>query len=209
MKGKWVKQKSSAIVYIFPHPSGQRNNPNQWEDFCHIKIILHVPFRDISQLKDEVITWAEAYEHLLPIIQADGEDLLGPIIDNYLDSNDEDESMSNDEEDIIQVDWMRLAEMGPRTNINITSDLGNRDIDINYNWNEGQLRYPDLDVNTFIQHQNPIDEIDNDIISEESLNEIQKHIYNRIITHYTAILAGRDINPLSLMVMGTADTGKS
>jgi len=58
---------------------------------------------------------------------SDPVDLLGSSIDNedeIVDEESEDELLEDDEEEEYRFDWMRLAEMGPNTNIVSSSDLG-------------------------------------------------------------------------------------
>ncbi|CAG8846796.1 13885_t:CDS:1, partial [Racocetra persica] len=66
---------------IFPRPSPLRNGP-QWEEFCHIKVVLHIPHRDIEQLTNNyTIEWSTLYNRYYEEINNDPIDLLGPHVD--------------------------------------------------------------------------------------------------------------------------------
>jgi len=64
--------------------------------------------------------------------------LLGlPVNNEENEATDDDslEELSKDNEpEEYQYDWMRLAEMGPKVNIDTLTDLGTRDIEINHDW---------------------------------------------------------------------------
>ena len=46
-------------------------------------------------------------------------------------------------------------------------------------------------------------------IDNQSLNENQKKVFKRIESHYNDILGSNQVEPLRIIVMGTAGTGKS
>jgi hypothetical protein len=49
--GKWKRCEREDVVHIWPRPSPQRNGP-QWNEFCRIKVILHVSHRSLEQLTE-------------------------------------------------------------------------------------------------------------------------------------------------------------
>ena len=54
------------------------------------------------------------------------------------------------------------------------------------------------------------DDADNLIVDYQMLNEKQMIIFNRIETHYNAVItAHNQVEPLRLIIMGIAGTGKS
>jgi len=59
-KGSWKRNNKENIVRIRPRPSGLRNG-EQWEEFCRIKVILHVPHRSIEQLRENSDIWSTIY----------------------------------------------------------------------------------------------------------------------------------------------------
>ncbi|PKY36130.1 hypothetical protein RhiirB3_458091 [Rhizophagus irregularis] len=44
VKGKWVKCSKENVIRVWPRPSPIKNGP-QLEDFCRIKVLLHVRYR--------------------------------------------------------------------------------------------------------------------------------------------------------------------
>lgn len=109
--------------------------------------------RSIEQLIDNSDTsWSISYSQHIDTINRDPADLIGQPIDNEdedVNSDEEslDEIIEDDEPEEFRFDWMHLAEMGPNTRIINDSDLGNRDMDRNYNWTtEAQLNYSDNDI---------------------------------------------------------------
>ena len=78
-KGSWKRNNKENIVRIRPRPSGLRNG-EQWEEFCRIKVILHVPHRSIEQLRENSDTWSTIYNQHIDIINA-GKDIIGPAFD--------------------------------------------------------------------------------------------------------------------------------
>jgi DNA replication protein DnaC len=225
---KWTKCKTENIIRVWPRPSPLRNGP-EWEEFCRVKVLLHVSHRDIQLLtQNNTISWTDLYDHYSEEINADPIDLLGPPIDNnetreITDDESQEEESEDDEGEECRFDWMLLAEMGPNSVIDCSSDLGSRDIDRTYNWiSEARQIYSDTDLreaDSFIQrvssrnesnNETEINEISNtDIIDYQILNDKQKTIFKRIESHYHSILTGCQIEPLNIIVMGTAGTGKS
>jgi ATP-dependent DNA helicase PIF1 len=222
VKGEWKKCAKENIVRIFPRPSGLRNG-DQWEEFCRIKVLLHVPHRNIEQLTGNGDTsWSTVYSQHLDTINSDPIDLLGQEIDEEVEISDDESlaELTDEEEQEFRYDWMHLAEMGPNARIRNDSDLGSRDMDRNHNWtNEAQQHYSNDDlanVQDFVQ-QASNDSGNKDIGSEDestecnyqNLNEKQKLIFERIEAHYHNIMSGQQVDALRILIMGTAGTGKS
>ena len=57
--------------------------------------------------------------------------------------------------------------------------------------------------------RNNVREEENETIEYQNLNENQKKVFNQIETHYNDILTCNQVEPLRILVMGTAGTGKS
>lgn len=112
---------------------------------------------------------------------------------------------------------MVLAEMGPNAIIDGSSDLGLRDIDRNNDWfGDVRRRYPNIDsidLNTFVQQsriEDDVSMVNSIIVDYQTLNEKQMIIFRKIETHYNAIITNHNqVEPLRLIIMGTAGTGKS
>ena len=105
-------------------------NGEQWEEFCRVKVILHVPHRSIQQIKEtDDIAWSMVYDqHIETINRADTIDLLGQAIDREEPTIEDEDSgyevdKDSDQEEAFRYDWMYLAEMGPNARI-ITDGIG-------------------------------------------------------------------------------------
>jgi hypothetical protein len=68
VKGNWVECPGENVVRIWPCPSPIRNGP-QWEEFCRVKVLLHVRYRDLLTLtENNTLSWIDLYnQHLLEI----------------------------------------------------------------------------------------------------------------------------------------------
>lgn len=56
VRGKWKRSKKETIVRIWS--SSPVRNRNQWKEFCHAKVILHVSHRSIQDLtSNDIISW--------------------------------------------------------------------------------------------------------------------------------------------------------
>ncbi|GBB92624.1 hypothetical protein RclHR1_20340003 [Rhizophagus clarus] len=58
-KSKWKVCDYENVLCIWPRPSPQCDGP-QWDEFCHIKVILHVPHKSFQQLtENDALSWLE------------------------------------------------------------------------------------------------------------------------------------------------------
>ena len=74
-------------------------NGTQWEEFCRIKVILHVHYRDLLRLtENHTISWIDLYNKHLTEIDEDPKDLIGTAVDN-IQGVDDDKS-DNEDDDI-------------------------------------------------------------------------------------------------------------
>jgi len=113
---------------------------------------------------------------------------------------------------------MILSEMRPDAMFEISSDLGSHDIDKNYDWvSDLRLRCPDLDlavIPNFIQQAHESTNFDvnfsDHVVDSQSLNENQMIVFKQVESHYTTLLNNPEyIDPLKLIMLGIASTGKS
>jgi hypothetical protein len=114
---------------------------------------------------------------------------------------------------------MILSDMRPDAEIARASDLGFRDIDKNYEWfTDFRIRCPDIDLTAvpdFIRQArestNLFDaNVSNHLLDPDSLNPNQRLVFDRIESHYNTLLSDlKSTDPLRLIVLGTAGTGKS
>ena len=150
-RGQWKLCDRENVLRIWPRPSSHRDG-SQWEEFCRVKVILHVVHRDLGVLtENNSVSWSDLFERYHETIANGPSDLLGPPVDTLKDGVDDDES-DQDCEDLqsecdMRPDWMILSEMSPGAEFDISSDLGFRDIDQNYDWfGDLRIRCPDLDL---------------------------------------------------------------
>src|SRR6266498_5518763 len=114
---------------------------------------------------------------------------------------------------------MILAEMGPNATIEHSSDLGSHDMDRNHDWlSDGKQDHDDselADAHNFLQQateykgNNEIENSSIDIVDYDSLNKKQEIIFKRIKSHYYSTFTNPQAEPLRIIIMGTAGTGKS
>ena len=115
---------------------------------------------------------------------------------------------------------MHLAEMGPNAIIRRDTDIGSRDIDWGHDWiGEARKHYLQddlLNVHEFLQQASSSDRNNSTITEEdfaeneyENLNEMQKTIFKKIEDHYYDTISEKHVEPLRMLIMGTAGTGKS
>ncbi|RGB39424.1 hypothetical protein C1646_754472 [Rhizophagus diaphanus] len=104
----------SPLRKILPRPSGLRNR-DQWAEFCHVKVILHVPHRSIKELNgDDDIPWSTIYEQHIDTINSNPIDVLEQAFDEEPEISEEesyDEIEEEEEDEKYRYDWMHLAEM--------------------------------------------------------------------------------------------------
>src|SRR3954447_15876366 len=87
-KGRWKRCEKENIVRILPHLSALRNGA-QWEDFCRVKIIFHVPHRSFEQLNEDSSTpWSTIYNQHIDRINSDLNDLLEQEIEEEIEISD-------------------------------------------------------------------------------------------------------------------------
>ena len=111
---------------------------------------------------------------------------------------------------------MLLAEMGPNAIIDSSSDLGSQEMNQSHDWiNNTRKRYSNTDLmeaDTFVSRVST-DWQGNELVTEtldyQTLNEKQKLVFKRIESHYDDILKDNQTEPLRIIVMGTAGTGKT
>ncbi len=88
-------------------------------------------------------------------------------------------------------------------------------MDQNYDWiNDLRQRYSDIDlinIDTFLNIDSRVNVKieENLIIDYQMLNDNQKIVFKRIESYYLDMLAGHQVDPLKIIVMGTTETGKT
>ncbi|GES73738.1 ATP-dependent DNA helicase pfh1-like [Rhizophagus clarus] len=209
------------------------NRPEEFEECSLFKLYLIYKLfngnwkkcdKENIQLKgDNFTSWSTLYSQYIGIINSEPVDLLGLPVDNEENETTDDESLEelseDDESEEYRYDWMHLAEIGLRANIDSSTDLGTRDMDINYDWiNEGRQRYSDDDLtgaSDFIRNALDKDQKNNDrcddrdLVDFQTLNVKQNSVLKQIKLHYNDILMGKEVEALRMIIMEIADTGKS
>jgi hypothetical protein len=157
----------------------------QWDEFCRVKVLLHVRHRDLQELTENgTIEWSTLYDHFLEEINADPIDLLGSPTESEIieEEEEEDELIEDEEQDEFRPDWMILTEMEPKPKFDRSSDLGSRDIDRNHDWiNDPRQQYSDTDLlklDTFVIRDSKNAEKESLIVDYKTLNENQKTVFN-------------------------------
>jgi len=103
-------------------------NRDQWEEFCQVKVILHISHQSIQELiRNNTISWSTLFNQHIDEINNDLNDLLEHPIDNEeeITNNDSQEELNeeDDKQEEYHFDWMRLAKMSPNRNIDSSIDL--------------------------------------------------------------------------------------
>ena len=106
-KDQWRECEEENVVCIFSCSSPLCKGP-QWEEFCCVKVLLHVCHWDLQQLtENRTVEWSALYDHYIEEINTDPIDLLGLAIDNeeneIIDEEDK-ELLKDDEENEFQPD---------------------------------------------------------------------------------------------------------
>ncbi|RHZ81257.1 hypothetical protein Glove_122g121 [Diversispora epigaea] len=101
VNGYQKKCEKENIVQIWPHPSTVYRG-SQWEEFCQIKVLLHVRHRNLEQLTENGnITWSILYDNFIEEINEDPNDVLGLAIDKEeeIEEEDPEEEIEDDQDE--------------------------------------------------------------------------------------------------------------
>lgn len=204
------------VLNYFPR---YKPNEAQLEDFARVKLMLHHPHRSLEELKTvegtEFDSFAAAYDHCCDVHPGlHPRDYYGELPPP---PEDEFEEQPNQEDDIVPGDWEELAGQLPRRGLE-TEDLdvlGNRDVDLLYDWNPHVGRYPDLARDTGywkrIRESSSLT-LEVEDVSDSAVDLLspeQRLLYDTVFNHF---LSGLDDGPppqLLLNVDGKGGTGKS
>ena len=143
-KGSYHKRGSRGaktyVLNISPKYSPNRDDPDQCDNYCYAKHLLHHPFKKISDLKAGYESWTTAYhESCIEPGHVHEPDQL--LLDIEVASGESDNESISDNGDPVheyyQAAWMQEA--GRRPNQGVESpllNLGKRSVDIEYDWVE-------------------------------------------------------------------------
>jgi len=212
------KRQPRALPQVINYFLQYSSDPSSeyYEDFCHVKMMLHHPFTDILDLAvniDGKTSFAAAYQvckashtHEPDYLDLDDKDTDA--------SEDEDEELSAAEEGEIVQDWEVLAGRHPQNDAARVEDpdnLGERDLDCSYDWSIYTGIYPELDSDFWeVSKVNyPADQMVSMAQTAESLQPEQRRVYDVVMQQYERILQGDSPSPLRINIDGPAGTGKS
>ena len=126
--------------------------------------MLHLPWRNESDLKNDEQTWEEIYNLHKLHDKVEKTSKLGQIErTNEEDENDSDEDDSEDEDDCLD-EQLLSSRLGPKSDIP-SINLGNREVDLNYNWQDAYKEYEQY--GTLADFQNYIDKMKGETTDEE------------------------------------------
>lgn len=140
-KKKWVplqKHPKRRCVNVWPNHIPDRSDPAMYENWCRAKLQFHHLYKNLDDLRivdGEHVDGSQAYEHCKMDCGPHEEDPLSKEEDLEEDE-DEDEFEEPDETEGQRVrrDWQVYTVRGPRARPGHEEPLGNRDIDIDFDW---------------------------------------------------------------------------
>ena len=191
-----------------------------YSDYCRVKLMLHHPFIDWTDL---FVIDGQLYESYIDAFQACSR-LHTHIEDFYTDPDhegDDQDSNSESEEDIDPdddtnyplADFEAFARRRPREDFTLMDpeqDLGTRDIDRDYDWSTHIGRYNiHPGIWDQVKAENPIKQVVSMDPSPDLLNLEQRRLYDMVTSQYLDELASRSPPQLLLQVDGVAGSGKT
>ena len=200
-----------VVVVVRPYFAKDPNSP-QFEQYCKQKLMLHVPFRSEEELLDGQNTYTEAYARF--VMSGNAPQCLQDDIDTFMQQareSDSDESegevinTNDNSSNARQVEeWMLICQSYPQ--LDQHNDTHGEDVD----WLEAGRAYPNLEETPrfIIKHKESqvgMASTCTHTNDPQLLQGKQLHVYREVQAH----LEGGGIDPLHMIVSGTAGTGKS
>lgn len=136
----WRPTEKANIVRVFPKLT-KRESDESHEPYYKQQVLLHIPWRNEEDIKNVNDTWEDIYVRNNLQDKVNGTCKLDQ---NDNETNEEDEfetddtANDNNEDEIIAE--LLSSRLGPKTDIP-TINLGNREVDVNYNWHEAYKNY--------------------------------------------------------------------
>ena len=213
-------RQKKVVVVVRPYISPEPNGP-QYEQYCKQKLMLHKPFRQDHELMDTQDTIAKAYEVYLmsenvpQSIQDDVQRLLDHNTQD--DTNDGQNTADNtshgqnehtdtsDHQNFHVEDWMLICQH--RMQVDETSQ---NQTNLDFDWCEAGRQYPNLHeaaqfITQHCEHAHATAESNNTTYDPQRLQGKQLQVYNQVLHHSQHL----HLEPLRIIVSGTAGTGKS
>ena len=201
------------IINYHPRYNDDGKDSKVYEDYCRVKMMLHHPFFDLSELlqRFECGTYTEAYAKCR-------RECSGHDPDHYdsLPPAEEDEFEPGDEEEDEDAEFAELARQRPGREAGRLEDperLGDRDIDRQYDWGHHVNTY-DIDTEYWETAKanfpaNLLVAMADLQAAVRGLTTSQRQVYDVVTEHYGRVATGRDPHQLLLHVDGRGGTGKS
>ncbi|KAK3910678.1 ATP-dependent DNA helicase RRM3 [Frankliniella fusca] len=216
---KFQEVKRENIVRVFPKLKLNVQDQIANEDYYKQQVLLHVPWRDESQIKNENETWEEIFQvnelnDTITTLFKMGNKIV--VEDEYESSENE----TSDEEDGDILEELLSSRLGPRSEIP-SIDLGNRNVDTGYDWKSSFEKYQQygsiVDFENYIQKmKKPEPQLEQNVndFPNVQLSTDQQEIINVVTQEIVRIKTPHptDNNIEStkrIIVQGTAGTGKS
>ncbi|CAG8688224.1 12718_t:CDS:1, partial [Racocetra persica] len=68
--------------HVWPQLSPQKNG-SQWEEFCVVKVLLHIRYRSLQQLTiNDIFFWPDLFSYYIEKIERDLVNLFRSSVDN-------------------------------------------------------------------------------------------------------------------------------
>ncbi|KAK3908151.1 ATP-dependent DNA helicase [Frankliniella fusca] len=217
---KFSKKTKENIVRVFPKLSLNFNDAVD-EKYYKQKVILHVPWRNLNDLKSTDTSWKSLYISY-NVEQLESDVVDSREMDNCHDSDDDDmdNETSNDTKPENLEEAMIVCRLGPNR-LPLTVNLGLRESDLNFKWSEEALKF--TSTNSLNQLENFIkikkEEFRNNPPKSRTFDPIayplgtdQQAVLKQVKNQVQCILEDNesgDMIPQISIVQGKAGTGKS
>ena len=152
---RWLPVKKENIVRIFPRLILKQEEDSN-EEYYKQRVLLHVPWRNETDLKDEESTWEDTYIRYNVSERDNITSKLGFDDNKCTDDDYETDEDSSDDEESGLVENLISSRFGPNADVP-TISLGNREVDVNYNWQDTYIKYKEY--GTIPDFQNFIDKM--------------------------------------------------
>ncbi|KAF5331234.1 hypothetical protein D9611_013064 [Ephemerocybe angulata] len=219
-KSEWRKrrEKKEVILRVFPRYSPNPESP-QYENYCRTKVVLHHPFRQLSDLRtDENQPWAQVFARCRVEGHVHPKDTLRcwehENRELEEEEDDEDEELQRDLEDLPQADWQAWAALRPNGEVPAFTfdDLGRRPLDDGWDLDESRNRWDNVDkMRKYVDEEKRVEQVveERGHMDITKLSPEQRVIFDQFMGIYEQILDGTEPGQILLNIDGTAGCGKS
>ena len=209
------------VISYFLHYKSNRSNP-QYSDYCYIKLLLHHPWRECENIAtiinefgapDYIATYKtceQSHQHIPNY-------LYNKDLEDAREALDDINEFKGCEIDDIEL-YQSFEALATRTRnehaieIKDPNNLGNRELDRDYDWSTHRGTWPQLDKRTYQQEAQLQPLLSQPLLAAtpSSLQSAQRVIYNAVVDHYKYILSVYSPpKPLRVNINSKAGTGKS